>query len=80
MGTLTSICASGVWQKPRKGHAPLGVLFDQTSRSDKRFTSAENAVKGHLSACCKGLIELTMTINRARKRHVGLRLLAGKEP
>lgn len=68
----------GVWQKPKKGHAPLAVLFNQTSRSDKAFKLTENAVRGHISACYEGLTELTMGINRARKRHVGLRVLAGK--
>lgn len=68
----------GVWQKPKKGHAPLAVLFDQTSRGDKAFRFTENAVKGHISACYDGLTELTMRIGRARKRHVGLRVLAGK--
>lgn len=68
----------GVWQKPRKGHAPLAVLFNQTSQSDKVFIFAEKAVKGHSSACYDGLMELNKRIDRARKRHVGLRLLAGK--
>ncbi|KAL9134126.1 MAG: hypothetical protein Q9175_004697 [Cornicularia normoerica] len=68
----------GVWQKPRKGHAPLAVLFDQSSRSDKVFTSTEKAVDRHINACYSGLEELTTKINRARNRHVGLRLLAGK--
>lgn len=70
----------GVWQKPKKGHAPLAVLFDQTSRSDKVFTFTEKAVNGHMGACSNGLMELTKRIDRARKRHVGLRLLAGKAP
>ncbi|KAL9075920.1 MAG: hypothetical protein Q9161_001314 [Pseudevernia consocians] len=68
----------GVWQKPRKGHAPLAVLFNETSRSDKVFSFTEKAVKGHISACYNGLMELTIRIDSARKRHVGLRLLAGK--
>ena len=68
----------GVWQKPRKGHTPLAVLFNETSRSDKVFNFTEKAVKGHISACCDGLMELTIKIDRAWKRHVGLRLLAGK--
>ncbi|KAF6230302.1 hypothetical protein HO133_004642 [Letharia lupina] len=70
----------GVWQKPKKGHAPLAVLFDQTSRSDKVFTFTEKAVNGHMGACSNGLMGLTTRIDRARKRHVGLRLLAGKAP
>lgn len=73
----SEICI-GVWQKPKRGHAPLAVLFDQTSRSDKVFTFTEKAVNGHMGACSNGLMELTKRIDRARKRHVGLRLLAGK--
>ena len=80
IGTLTSKRASGVWQKPKKDHAPLAVLFDRTSRSDKSFLFAEQAVTGHVNACYESLIALTMKIDRARKRHVGLKLLAGKAP
>ncbi|CAD6570263.1 MAG: hypothetical protein ASARMPREDX12_004995 [Alectoria sarmentosa] len=68
----------GVWRKPTKGHTPLAVLFDQTSRRDKAFNSTERAVKGHISACYDGLMELNVKIDRAGKRHVGLNLLAGK--
>ena len=68
----------GVWQKPRRGHAPLAVLFNKTPRSDKAFTSAEKAVRGHMSACYDALMEMGPKIARARKRHVGLRVLAGK--
>lgn len=67
-----------VWRKPKKDHAPLALLFDQTSRSDKRFIFAENAVNEHVGACYSALMELTKKIERARSRHVGLRLLAGK--
>lgn len=68
----------GVWQKPRKGHAPLAVLFDHTTKADERFVFAEGAISGHMGACWGGLVELNKRIERARGRHVGLRLLAGK--
>ena len=68
----------GVWQKPRKGHAPLAILFNQTSRSDKGFGFAERAVRGHIGVAYEGLVELSAKIGRARKWHVGFRVLAGK--
>ncbi len=67
-----------MWQKPRKGYTPLAVLFDKTSSGDKRFIFMEKAIKGHMSACYSTLMDLTKKIDRARNRHVGLRLLAGK--
>ena len=68
----------GVWQKPRKGHAPLAILFNQTSRSDKGLGFTERAMRGYISVAYEGLVELTTKIGRARKRHVGLGVLAGK--
>ena len=68
----------GVWQKPRKGYAPLGILFNQTSRSDKGFDITERAMRGYIDVAYNGLVELTTRIGRARKRHVGIRVLAGK--
>ena len=70
----------GVWQKPRKGqHAPLAVLFDPAvSRRDERFVAAESAVNGHVGVCCGGLTEAGKKVERAWRRHLGLRLLAGK--
>lgn len=68
----------GVWQRPRKGHAPLAVLFNKTSRSDKAFTFVEKAVRDHISVCYEELVELRSKIAKVRKRHVGLRVLAGK--